>query len=266
MATAVTKPVNGTCPHCGKDIILNIPVDHGSDPCDLAPVLAADGLRPAGNIFVYKISSEQIKAFLLDKIRQYSANAKLELVPKYCERKKRKENEPHHSYASFRVAFSEDLVKKSDDGGWFSKLGDGAGGRIQFIDTKLDELVARYQYKKRDIDRWLKSYKNLEELENAFGMTEAYIADLRNFSTPQRIKSTDRKDWIIFAASPEAIIRDMLMDGGTHQPIGRMTIMDVYPISKEVVEFTVYVQPKEIDVAENRHVRQILAGDEKLKK
>lgn len=267
MAT-LTKPVEGNCPHCGEEITLNIPInlDENIDPCELAPTLAAKSLRPVGNIFVYKISSEQIKAFLMDKIRQYSPNAKMELVPKYCERKRRKENEQHHSYATFHIAFSEDLAKKNDAGGWFSRLGDGAGGKIQFIDTKLDELVARYQYKKSDIDRWLKSYKNLEDLENAFGMTELFISDMRKFATPHRVKENSHKDWIVFGASPDSIIRDMLLDGKTHRPSGRMAIMDVYPISKDVVEFLVYVQPKEIDVKENRYVRQILAGDEKLKK
>lgn len=260
-----TEQFPGQCPFCHKDIILNIP--RPDDPCELAPVLAADKLRPVSNIYVYKISSDQIKEFVLNKVREYSPNASMELVSKYCERKRTKKNEPRHSYASFRIAFSEDVIKKDNsDGSWFASLGESESGGISYVNSKLGELVDRYRYRRRDVDNWLKSYKSMEELENGLGMTEVFISDIKKFSTPQRVKTVDHRDWIMFAAEPLSIIKDMLADGETHQPTGAVKIVDVYPISKEVVEFTVHVVSKEVDLKENRHVRQILSGDEKLRK
>jgi hypothetical protein len=45
-----------------------------------------------------------------------------------------------------------------------------------------------------------------------------------------------------------------------------MQIMDVHPISNNIVEFVVYIHPDEVLVKENPHVRQILIGEEKPKK
>ena len=40
----------------------------------------------------------------------------MEVVPRYCERKRRRDSEPHRSYASLRIAFSDSVVEKNEDG------------------------------------------------------------------------------------------------------------------------------------------------------
>jgi hypothetical protein len=57
-----------------------------------------------------------------------------------------------------------------------------------------------------------------------------------------------------------------LTDVNTGKVPGRIQINDIYPISKEIVEFVVYVHPAQMKTRENPHVRQILLGEEKPKK
>ena len=97
-------------------------------------------------------------------------------------------------------------------------------------------------------------------------MNEAYLNDLKMYATPQRILTTNNEPWIIFSAAAENVISDMLTDPTNNEPIGRIQIQDVYPISKDIVEFLIYIHPLEMKLKENPHVRQILLGEEKAKK
>ncbi len=251
-----------TCPHCNKDVDLNANID----PIQLAPTVRAvdQGVAPAGAIFVYKISSEQIKQFITTKAKLMIPDVKVEVVPKYCERKQRRPSDPHRSYASLRIAFSDHILEKKGDDGWYGKIGE-TNSNIQIVQSMFDNIIRRYRYDRKAIEGWLKSYKNLEELEEALGMTEKYINDLRLYSTPQRVSTANKESWIIFSAAAENVIMDMLSDPATGRPQGRVQIQDVYRISKDVVEFLIYVHPTEIKLKENPHVRQILLGEEKPK-
>jgi hypothetical protein len=250
------KKISATCPHCGKQVVL--------DYAAPAPKICAKNLTPVSHIEVYRISSETMKQFLVEKVRHFSPNAKLELVPRICE-KKQKHGEPHRAYASLRIAFSEEVIQKNGDGGWFAKIGE-SDSNVRFIESMFPEIIQKYGYNRKQIEGWLKSYKNLEELENSFGMTEPYINDLKLYSTPQRVKTRDGKVWVMFAAAPENIIRDMLSDPDSNKPYGRIQIQDVYSLNNDVVEYVVYVHPAETELRENPHVRQILMGEEKAKK
>ena len=253
------KQVVSTCPKCGSEIRTAIDV-----PEIGAPKVRAN-LNPVGNILVYKITSEMIKQFVIQKARQYCPNVKMEIVPRYCEKKRRHQNEPHHAYASFRIAFSEDVLDRSEDNGWYGKLGESSDN-VQFQPTIFQNLIQKYSYDSKVVNEWLKSYKNLEELEDGLGMNEAYINDIRQYTHPQRVRTNDRQSWIIFAAAGENIIRDMLTDQNTNTLPGRIQINDIYQIDKDVVEYIIYLHPSEVEFRENAHVRQILMGKDKPKK
>ena len=69
----------------------------------------------------------------------------------------------------------------------------------------------------------------------------------------------------MFAARAEKIIEDMLEDPETDKVDGSIEIHDVHPISKDNIEFIVYVHPKEMKASENPYIRKILSGEIKLK-
>lgn len=230
---------------------------------DYSPVIRASetGLKPSAAVFMYKITSEDIKNFIVKNADSLAPGVKVEIATRYCERKKRSSFEPRRSYASFRIAFSSKVIDTSDDYGWYSKIGKPAG-KVKILKDPFNYLIAKYKYDQSEINSWLSSYKLLEELEEAFGMTEAYINDIKRYCVPQAVRSGD-EDWVIFSAAPENIIRDMLSNPASEKVDGTIKIQDIYPISKDIVEFLVYVYPKEVSFEENAHVRAIIAGDKK---
>lgn len=249
------------CPECGKPVSVHAEMD----PIKLAPDVRAH-IAPVGSAFIYRISSEDIKTFIIDKATTMVPGVKVEVVPCYCEAKRRKKFEPHRSYASLRVAFSEEILDKKDvDSGWFGKIGDTATN-IHIVNSLFTGIIQRYQYKKKDIDEWLKNYETLEKIEEAIGVDERFINSLRMYATPQRIPVANSDPWIVFSAAAENVIQDMLTEANTDKPTGRIQIMDTYLVSKGVVEFLVYVYSNEVKLRENPHVRQILLGEEKPKK
>ena len=229
----------------------------------LAPTVRGK-LTPAENIYVYRVTSEEIKQFIIQKAKKYVPDVKVEVVPRYCERKRRKSTDPRRSYASLRIAFSNEVIEKNSDQGWFGKIGEN-GSNVRVVNSLFNNLIRMYQYNKKEIDSWLKSYKTLEELEETLGMTEAYINDLRMYATPQRIKSNN-EDWIIFSAATENVLTDMLTDVETGKVPGKMIIHDIFRISEDIVGFEIHLYPENRVMKEDPHVRQILLGEEKAKK
>lgn len=248
------------CPNCQTELDLTTEIP--DDPKFLAPKVRG-GAKPVGSMYVYRISSDQLKQFIVDKTKLFVPSAKVEVVPKYCERKRRHKNEPHRSYASLRIAFSEDIVEKKDDLGWYGKIGESEETRV--VSSMFDAIIRRYRYNRKEVENWLKDYKILETLEETFGMSEHYITDLLTYVNPRRIITTTKERWIFFSAAAENVITDYLTDVETDVPIGKIRIQDVYPISKDNVEFLVFVSPNEIEYNENPNVRKILLGEEKIK-
>jgi hypothetical protein len=255
------KTAEVNCPKCNEAIRIKYPVERSN----ASYPNVRSNLKPIGDILVYRISSEQIKDFIIQKARQYVQDVRIMIVPRYCEKKRKNNRDPHRSYASLRIGFSENVVEEKTDLGWYGEIGD-TGSNVKLQKGIMNGLIKQYQYNRKEIDRWLKDYKTLEELEEGLGMTEAYINDLRMYAVPQRIKADNNENWIIFAAAAENVIADMLTETGTNVVPGRIQINDVYPISKDIVEFVIYVHPTQMKVRENPHVRQILLGEEKPKK
>ncbi|MCM1215420.1 MAG: hypothetical protein NC548_12985 [Lachnospiraceae bacterium] len=251
-----------TCPSCGENGILSVDLPTTSTP-DKPNVRSR--ISPIGNILVYRITSEEIKQFIIHKARKYVPDAKIEVVTCYSEKKNQKKNEPHRSYASLRVAFSENVVEQKDENGWFGKIGDN-NNRVRVVKGLFENLIQMYKFDIKDIDKWLSSYKTLEELEELFGLTETDIKDMRAYANPRRVPTRGGEQWIIFQAAANKVIRDMLTDSKTNKQIGRIQIQDVRAISKDICEFIVYVHPEDMKLQENIHVRQLMLGEEKPKK
>lgn len=254
--------IAGQCTRCSTHLAFstNIP----DNPLEMAPEVRGK-IKPSSFEWKYFITSEEIKVFIANKAKKLVSDVKVELVPRYCEKKRRRENEPHHSYASLRIAFSDEARDSKGDYGYYSKIGESSGN-VHVVQSLFKEIISRYQYDRKQINEWMNSYRTLEELEDGLGMTEAYLSDLRAFSTPRRVKESDDRYWIIFAAAAEKVIIDMLTDAGTNKLIGKMKIHDVYPISKDVVQFEIHLDPNEIVARENPVVRQIMLGEAKPKK
>ena len=252
--------VEAQCPKCGAKLQVEAPVANTPTPATRSK------LTPVGNILVYKISSKTIDLFIREKAKMYVPDVKVEIVPRYCESKKKNEYAPKKSYASLRIAFSENIVEKASDLGWYGKIGESADS-VNIIPSMFHNIIEAYSYRPSDIDAWLDSYKNLENLEERHGMTEAYISDLKNFARPRRFKTATGDSWIVFAAAPENVIRDMLTDPTTGKVPGRIEISNPYEIQKGgEVEYIVYLHPGEIAYSDNPHVRAMLLGEEKPKK
>lgn len=248
------------CPKCNNNFAIGANVD----VANLAPSVHGK-LKPAGSVLVYKITSDEMKIFITQKAKKYCPDVKVEMIPRYCEKKRRHKSEPHRAYASLRIAFSEHIIEKKDDLGWYGKIGESADNlRIQ--PSMFQNLFQMYRYDPKNIEEWLSNYKNLDELEDALGISEEYLKEIRMYARPQRVMTDNKESWVIFSAAAENVIHDMLTDVNTQKPCGRIEIRDIYPISKDNVEFLVYVHPQEVKMSENPHVRQILAGESKVKK
>lgn len=248
------------CPKCNESFTVGANVD----AANLAPAVHGK-LKPAGSVLVYKITTDEMKIFITQKAKKYCPDVKVEMIPRYCEKKRRHKSEPHRAYASLRIAFSEHIIEKKDDLGWYGKIGESADNlRIQ--PSMFQNLFQMYRYDPKNIEAWLSNYKNLDELEDALGISEEYLKEIRMYARPQRVFTDNKESWIIFSAAAENVINDMLTDVNTQKLCGRIEIRDIYPISKDNVEFIVYVHPQEVKMSENPHVRQILTGEEKAKK
>ena len=247
------------CPDCGKQFIMGANVDAAETPN------TRSNLEPDGKVFVYKITSDQIKDFIAAKAVHYCPGASVEVLPIYCEKKKRKDTESHHSYASLRVALSDNVLEKNVSNSWYGKIGESSDN-VRVLPSIFQNLIRLYQYNPKDIDSWLKSYKNLEELEEGLGMTEAYIQDIKMYVRPRSVETKNKERWIIFSAAADRVIKDMLTDPTTGHVPGRIQIQDIYKISDNNVGFIVYLYPGEYEDPIKPHVREIMLGEIKSKK
>jgi hypothetical protein len=249
------------CPSCKEHILVssNIPDTPTIGRREIPELRSM--IKPKYEIFTYELSSEAIKSWIIQKARAYVPDVTVEVAPRYIE-KKRKKYDRHRSYASFRIAFSEHIIEKNDTNGWYGKIGID-NSSVVITKSILCNLIRQYSFNIKDIDNWLSSYKALEEVEETFGMTEAYLRDLKEYAIPRRIVTNNNESWVIFSASAESIIADMMTDIHTNEIPGEIKIDDVIPISKDVVNYIIHLLPKKMDSKENPDVRKIIMGEEK---
>lgn len=248
--------LDSKCPNCSQEVIVSTEVDKSI----FAPTVRSK-ISPVGSLDIYKITSEEIKQFVLQKARMYIPDVNMEIIPVYTE-KKRRSNEPRKSYASIRIAFSDKIIDKGDEYGFYEKLVH-AEEHVKIVNSIFNNIVNLYKYDKNEVNAWLNNYKTLEILENKFGLTENFIKDIKNYAVPKTITGANGEKWVLFAASPDKILKDMLTDVKTNTMPGRMQIMDIVQLSKELVEFVVYMYPHAMNLTDNSVVREILTGNNK---
>ena len=250
------------CPSCHR--LVDLATEFTADPLMFAPKTRGE-IDPVENILVYKFTSEDLKKFITDKTHGYTPNAQVEVVPLYCEKKHQRPGDIHRSYASLRIGFSTDILERNNEAGWYGQIGESSSNVAIIKDVKTN-LIKLYQYNPKVVDKWLESYKTLETLEDCLGMTEAYIHEIKQYIIPKRITATNNKQWILFSAETEKVIKDFLTDEETDLLPGKMKIVDIYPIMKGVVQFIVHIYPHEVESKEDPVVRKIMLGEEKPKK
>jgi len=238
------------CPSCKKEI-----------PAGMLFPPNRSKVAPIGNIYVYQITTEEMKSFLVQKARFFKPETKIELVVKYTENKR---VDPPKGYASLTVAFSDDVLDKKGDSGWFDRIGENEINP-RFIEDIFVGFIRKYQYDGKALDDILNDYRKLEEVEKKIGLTESFIEDIKLYTTPRRISTKNNESWIFFSVRPEKIIEDMLEDPATDAVPGKVEIVSIHPINKGTVEYIVFVHPNEIKSDENPHVRQIMMGGKKKK-
>lgn len=252
----INVPIN--CPKCGKETLAGIK----ADPRIFAPKIRGDKM-PDSVPYRYHVTSEDIKEFILKTARTYVPEVEMDIFTRYHEKKIRKgSNEPHRSYAFFKMAFSYHVIKDYNNG-WFQQLGQ-AGNNVQICDSMMKGLIDRWKYDIKDINKILKSYENMEQLEDTFGITDEFIIDLKEFAVPKGVRVKGGKDiWVFFSASPEAILHDYFTDKTTNKVAGKLSIKQPTMISKDIIDYEVTLDPYIAESAINPHVRQILAKEEK---
>ena len=249
--------VNTKCPSCNHVHQDSVPIE----PIQLAPVNRSN-LKPMSNIFEYHITSDQIKRYLIDKAKKYATEVRMEVVPRFIERKRKENSDRHAAYASLRIAFSENVIEKNEENGWFGKIGESENPRI--IKSIFQNFIARFNYDRESLKKIRDSYKLMENLEDTLGITEEYLDDLIMFSVPRLQTATNGVRWVFFAASAEKVLMDMLTIAETGEAPGRIEIKDTIQISKDSVEYVVHVHSNKV-VTEDPSVRRILLGEEKAK-
>ena len=149
---SATKTILSTCPTCGEKIKVTADIPEANKPN------VRGKIDPIGNILVYRISSEQIKDFIIQKAREYVPDVRMTIVPRYCEKKRKNNSDPHRSYASLRIAFSENVIEKKEDLGWYGSIGEN-GSNVKIHHSIMTDLINKYQYNRKEIESWLKNYK-----------------------------------------------------------------------------------------------------------
>lgn len=250
---AQTIKFAGVCAKCGHKTMYAKEVTDR----DIAPRVKS-GLMPDYAVLRYTVTTDQMAVYLTELIHEFVPDAKVQVAPFYCERKRHK-GDRHCSYASLKVALSGDKILKGyENGGWYGQIAEDAGS-IQLVDSLFKFIVSKFNYDKRMISKWM-NYKTLDQLEESFGITEEYLYDLRKFADPVAVKTNDGQTWVIFAVDPAAVIRDMLKDAKTKESTGIIHITDIRQVNKDLLEYTVNLCPTQAEVYEDPNVRTILTG------
>ena len=253
----VNLPFN--CNQCGKQLVATVDMD----PLKLAPSIRG-GSNPVGIRYEYHITSEDIKKFIIEKAHMYVPNAVLEITPRYCERKRRKGYETQKGYASYKIAFSHHVIKDYENNTWYHQLGESSENTL-IVESLFKNLIEKWSYNKDYVNKWLKSYKDMERLEESFGMSDQFIEEIKAFRKPKGVKIEDSNDiWVFFMGCPESIIMDYFTNPETNKVPGKIEIAEVKMISKDIIGYTIFINPYSNVKIENPNVRQILAVEEKI--
>lgn len=223
-------------------------------------------LEPVGNIRVFKINSEQVQAFLLDKVRLLTEKntTKLEVVTQFGKKANNRSDESkikQRLFTSLKIALSEDVVEGSGTDDYYRKLGQNEMN-IEFINPVFKGFIQKFGYNRKALEEEL-SYKDMERIENNLRITEWDIERIKEFIVPKRIVIDSKERWIFFSARTIKVLEDMLTEPGADELNGTIEIAEAYPISNSSVTWVVYLHPLKTEASENPLVRKLLMGQRK---
>ena len=235
-------------------------------------------IKPSGCIMQYEITSTMLKVFIADKVKKLcdAKNLevpKIELLPIYIEKKKRKNDIQHKVCASFRLAFNSAAINDNKEDGFFGMVGENPLNKKLIIPLIWDSIIKKYTYNYEEIKRMRSSYKTLDELEERHGINDAFLADIQEYTTPRILnpgKNTEK--WVGVSIAPENVIRDALTDPETNKVPGEIVISDVISITNgdkgsfPTLKFLVNIYPtKYMNNTDVTRAREMLIGSMKNK-
>lgn len=250
--------VNTKCSKCKHAEQVTVDIE----PLQLAPVNRSN-LKPVSNIFEYRITSNDIIRYLKDKARKYSPEVKIEIAPRFIEKRRKNKDDKHASYAYLQTAFSENAISKHDENGWYGKIGESDD--VDLITSIMKNFINRFKYNREALKKLKNDYKEFERFESSFGWNEGYLDDMIMFSNPRVVKTVNDERWVMFATCAELVIMEMLTIAEDGQLPGTVSIIDTIQISKDMVEYLVQVHSGKT-IYEDSAVRRMLFGEEKPKK
>jgi hypothetical protein len=225
------------CPKCGTKLTIDNVKKEDVLP---APKLRS-GHKPAGELLLYRETTESIKQFLIDKCRAYAPDISVEILTRYNEKKHGKSFDPHRCYAYFILAMTanEALTAESDD--MYVRIGSEGNDNLSFISEIKYHIINKYRWDKKWLSDTLKSYAAMEKLEAALGLTPAMLSEINKFSNPTIIKSNNIA-WVEVAIQAEKVLADMFTDTSTNESIP-FKINDIRPISENNIQYDILVDP-----------------------
>lgn len=217
-------------------------------------------LPASGLIRIHRITSDHMKRYVGAVLRKCNKDTQLEMEVKIFNRKKYKDDNGSIPYTILHFALSDDVVEKSADRKWIEHIVD-SGVTPRFTENVFQNVIKRFGYNIKELKNIANNYKAMDKIYEKFGLVEEDIGKLIELSIPKRIVTNREGGWVTFAASPEAVISDMLINPCTGKPDGRIHIVSITPISNSMVEYLVYVYINEYDVIENNEVKQIMKSE-----
>ena len=193
--------------------------------------------KPDSIIYEYRITTDEMREFVSAKANHLKTNLKAIIAIDIWKRRGK-------VYPSMKMSLSEEALKvSSSEYSFYHKIAIDKNEN-NFVDPVTLGLIEKYGFNEKAIRNLLDNSKELDRIEDDFGVNETNINAIREIIKPKAITYNGRIDetWYVMAVRPEAIILDMLSEKGTDMVLGDFVISEYIPISKENVEAVVHVK------------------------
>ena len=203
-------------------------------------------LTPVSNILYYKITSTQMEEFVKQKAEYYNSGTSVVFHVQYLEKKVSRINCAQKA-ASVVLGFNENIIQKKTEEDIFRGMFI-TNENVKYVDSIFVNMIKKYQYDKYHLENIINNYKLMENIENRLGINQSFLKRICTFATPRVVEDNNggvERRIILFAANPEKIIKDMLSDPETGEPIGAIEIRSIDRVSDNLYNWVVYVHPIE---------------------
>jgi len=174
-------------------------------------------ISPIGTINIYQISTSDIRDFLSRKVAAYAPGARVEVLSRYIERAdSKKDQNPYldnkYSYAALNIGLSSETIETKSESDFIHRMIEQSND-VRTIKDIYVKIIKKYQFDRDELQALRKNYKRMDQLREAFGITDEYMNTLIRMARPMRQRESNTNEaWVIFAARPEAVLYDMLTE------------------------------------------------------